>query len=224
MKSLICVLSLFILTLKLLAQNTQEAGTVFFGAGIGKSWSFSPTINIDQVSKSKSSLSDGLYAPQLSAKIGYVFANHFALELNVERFAWNYNNLNLLYNDILYSRFGVFGMDKIYKTNKSKFAITCLFGLSGGPVFSNNWVNNNLIVFKKNDFNGFGGTANMGLRFEFYKRFFLLFEQSAGIIYQSIRSQNYRIDLNQPNLRTNLTLGIFVYEKWSEDCNTCPKW
>lgn len=224
MKPLFLLCSTFFLILNLLAQNTQEEGTVFFGAGLGKSWSISPTFNIDEATKSKSTLIDDLFAPQWSAKIGYVFANHFALELNAERFAWKYDNPNSFSNDILYARLGIFGMDKIFKTNKSKFAITGLLGLSGGPIFSNNFWQNNLIQFQKNDFNGFGGTATIGLRFEFYKRIFLLLEEKGGVIYQSVKGENFRIDLVQPYIRTNLSLGVFIYERWNESCNTCPKW
>ncbi|MEY3496032.1 MAG: hypothetical protein RJA80_254 [Actinomycetota bacterium] len=92
--------------------------------------------------------------------------------MNAERFTWKYDNPNSFSNDLLYARVGFFGMDKIYKTNKSKFAITGLLGLSAGPIFSNNLWYNNLIKFQKNDFNGFGGTGTLGLRIEFFKRIF----------------------------------------------------
>jgi hypothetical protein len=207
-----------------IAQNTQEEGTVFLGGGIGKSWSFSPTFNFNNGVKTKSSLSDNILAPQWSAKVGYVFANHFAIDFNAERFLWNYNATFPLTNDILYARLGVFGMDKLYKTNKSEFAITGLAGVGGGLVFSNNSLNNNIVRFEKNAFNGFGATANAGLRFEFHKRIYLLLEQTGGIIYQSVKGENTSIDLSQFYLRTNLSIGVFIYERWNESCNTCPKW
>lgn len=206
-------------------QNTQEQGTFFLGGGLGKSWSFSPSINVNQSIKEKSSLLDDLFAPQLSAKIGYVFANHFAFDLNAERFLWTYNNLSLpLTNDFLYARFGIFGMDKCFKTSKSKFAITWLLGLSGGPVISNNKLKNSISFFEKNALNGFGTTALVGFRFEFNKRFYILFEQTGGVIYQKVRGNDLILNLTQPYLRTNLSLGVFIFERWKESCNTCPKW
>jgi hypothetical protein len=214
---------LFFLT-NTMAQNTQEEGTVFLGGGIGKSWSFSPSYNFNNTVKTKSSLSDNLFAPQWSSKLGYVFVNHFAIELNAERFGWNYNASFPLSNDVLYTRLGVFGMDKLYKTNKSKFAITWLGGISGGSVFSNNSLNSNIFRFDKNALNGFGATAMAGLRFEFYKRIYLLLEQTGGVIYQSIKGENTSIVLNQSYTRTNLSVGVFIYERWNESCNTCPKW
>jgi len=224
MKSIFLVCSTFFLTCNLLAQNTQEEGTVFLGGGLGKSWSHSPTVSLNQTIKSKSVIKDDVFAPQWSAKIGYVFANHYAIELNAERFVWHYDNPNSFSNDMLYVGVGVFGMDKIVKTSKSKFAITGILGLGGGPVFSNNLSYNNLIKFKKNDFNGFGGTGKLGIRVEFYKRIFLLLEEEGGVIYQSVNGENFRVDLTQPFLRTNISLGVFIYERWNESCNTCPKW
>lgn len=209
---------------KIFTQNTQEQGTFFLGGGLGKSWSFSPTINANQSIKQKISLLDDLLAPQLSSKIGYVFANHFAFELNAERFDWYYDDLDSFSNKILYTRLGVLGMDKIFKTNKSKFAISWLLGFSGGPVFSNNRWNKSLIRFQKNDFNGFGVTSMLGLRFEVYKRFYLLIEQTGGVIYQSVKGDNVSLDLFQPYSRTNISFGVFLYERWDESCNTCPKW
>lgn len=224
MRLLFAVVVVFTSCINAIAQNTQEEGTVFISGGIGKSWAFSPTFNLNQSTKTKSSLVDNFSAPQWSAKIGYVFANHFAVELNAERFQWNYQDNSTLRNDILYTRVGVFGMDKIYKTNKSKFAITWLGGLSGGPVFSNNQIINSNIAFKKNALNGFGGTITLGLRFEFYKRFYALFEQTGGIILQSIKNDNISLEMNQPYMRSNISLGVFIYERWNESCNTCPKW
>jgi hypothetical protein len=205
-------------------QNTQEKGTLYIGGGIGKSWSFSPAYNLNQSLKIKSSLSDNFFSPQWSAKVGYVFANHFALELNTERFVWSFNDPFSLKNDVLYSRISFLGMDKCYKTNKSKFAITWLVGLSGGAVFSNNNLNSNTIQFEKNAFNGFGTSLVAALRFEFNKRVYFLAEQIGGYIYQSVRGNGYRIDLNQPYSRTNLLIGVFIFERWNETCNTCPKW
>jgi len=224
MKYLISLFYLFFLTFSLLAQNTQEKGTVFLGVGIGKSWSFSPTINFNYTVKSKSNLRDGFFAPQWAAKFGYVFANHFAFELNAERFDWYYDDLNSFSNEILYTRIGVFGMDKIFKTSKSKFAISWFLGFSGGPVFSNNSWNKNLIRFKKNDFNGFGATTMLGLRFEFYKRFYLLLKQPGRVIYQSVKGENISLNLTQPYSSTSISFGVFLYERWDESCNTCPKW
>lgn len=224
MKSLFVVSVFVIFLTNVIAQNTQEEGTVFIGGGIGKSWSFSPTFNVNHSLKTKSTITDDLISPQWSAKIGYVFANHFAIDLNAERFLWNYNASFPLTNDLLYTRIGVFGMDKLYKTNKSEFAITWLAGVSGGPIFSNNKLNTSTIRFEKNAFNGFGGTLNAGLRFEFHKRIYLLLEQTGGVFYQSVEGENTTIDLYQPYTRTNLSLGVFIYERWNESCNTCPKW
>jgi hypothetical protein len=224
MKFLFLVFFLFTFISNVFTQNTQEEGTLFFGVGIGKSWTFSPTFNLNQSVKEKSTLIDDWLAPQWSAKIGYVFENHFAFDLNAERFLWQYNGSLPLSNDLLYTRIGLVGMDKIFKTNKSNFAITWLAGLSGGPVFSNNRIENNTILFEKNSFNGFGVTTTASLRFEFKKRVYFLIDQMGGLIYQSVKANNTDIDLSQFYLRTNLSLGIFIYERWNESCNTCPKW
>jgi hypothetical protein len=214
----------FIFISNAFTQNTQEKGTVFFGIGIGKSLSFSPTFNLNKTNKQKSSLIDDWKAPQWSANIGYLFENHFALNLSVERFLWNYNSNLALNNDLLYTRLGVLGMDKIFKTNKSNFALTWLTGISGGPVFSNNRLSNPSITLEKNSFNGFGITTLASLRFEFQKRVYFLFEQMGGFIYQSVKGNNINIELSQFYIRSNLSFGIFIYERWNESCNTCPKW
>jgi hypothetical protein len=225
MRFLFAVAVVFTFSINTIAQNTQEEGTVFISGGIGKSWAFSPTFNLNQSVKTKSSLVDNFSAPQWSAKAGYVFANHFAVDINAERFLWTYNSPSFLFlNDVLYTRLGIFGMDKWYKTNKSEFAITWLTGLSLGPIFSNNALSNNSLHFKSNSLNGVGYTFNLGLRFEFYKRFYLLVEQTGGLITQKLKTDISTISLNQPYMRTNLSLGVFIYERWNESCNTCPKW
>lgn len=223
MKDLIIVCVFTIHLFNLSAQNTQEKGTVFLGGGIGKSFCFSPSID-NQTIKISSSLKDDFFLPQWMAKFGYVFTNHFAFELNADRFHWIYKDVNSLSNDLLYTRIGVFGMDKIFKTKKSKFAATWLLGLGCGPVFSNNKYDSVKTRFQTNDFNGFGGTFQLGIRFEFYKRLFFLVEQTGGLIYQSIKGENVKIELYQPYLRTNFSLGVFIYERWKESCYTCPKW
>jgi hypothetical protein len=224
MKFLFVAIGLFIFLTNLKAQNTQEKGTVFLGGGICKLWTFNSTFNFNHSTKTNSTITDDFIAPQWISKIGYVFANHFAIDLNAERFFWNYNSSFPLINDILYTRIGVFGMDKLYKTNRSVFAISFLVGLSGGPVFSKNALKNSLIQFKKNAFNGFGGTINVGVRFELYKRIYLLIEQTGGFLYQSVVGEGSDILLRQPYTGINFSFGVFIYERWTESCNTCPKW
>lgn len=206
------------------SQNTQEKGTVFFSGGVGKSWVFSPSYSVNESSKLTSSLSDDILAPQLTANIGYVFANHFAVELTADRFLWNYNPSFPFTNDVLYTRIGFFGMDKWYKTNKSEFASTWIVGLSGGPVLSNNHFKTSDLRFGENALNGFGTNLLGGLRFEFQKRFYLLYEQTLGIISQTVKGENTKINLHHLYSRANFSLGFFIYERWNESCNTCPKW
>lgn len=224
MKHLFVLVVFSVFLINAFSQNTQEQGAFFLGGGIGKSWAISPTFNIENNTHTKTSLSDDVYSLQLSAKIGYVFANHFATDINIERFTWNYSHNFPLINDLLYIRLGVFGMDKFFKTNKSKFAITWLLGLGAGPVFSNNKLNNYTTLFKKNDLNGFGINFNAGIRLEFYKRLFFTIEQTGGFIYQILNGDNSSINLSQPYSRINVSFGVFIYERWNESCNTCPKW
>jgi hypothetical protein len=79
-------------------------------------------------------------------------------------------------------------------------------------------------LFEKNALNGFGTSAVVGFRFEFNKRVYILIEQTGGVIYQKVRGNDLILNLTQPYLKTNLSLGVFIFERWKESCNTCPKW
>jgi hypothetical protein len=85
-------------------------------------------------------------------------------------------------------------------------------------------LSNPSVTLEKNSFNGFGITTLASLRFEFQKRVYFLFEQMGGFIYQSVKGNNINIELSQFYIRSNLSFGIFIYERWNESCNTCPKW
>ena len=74
-----------------------------------------------------------------------------------------------------------------------------------------------------------GISTHAGLRFEFFKHFFIQPNVSAGFMYQS-RARTRREDIGAyathhfGYLEANLTFGCLFYIKPVNGCDKCPQW
>ena len=114
------------------------------------------------------------------------------------------------------------------KKNNMNFSTD--FGIGFGPVISKNTF---LFAGKKDietvSVSGIGGSLNIGNRLEFYNRIFFQLNLSTGFINQtrvrtrtldnsSYSSQNFGF------ATVNFAIGMFLYGRSLNGCDTCPEW
>ena len=109
------------------------------------------------------------------------------------------------------------------------FAINWLYGLSAGALVS--FTDFNFEGYRTeqvNSISGYGLSVHTGLRFVFFKNFFLQTNFSGGLLHQ-VRAKT------RPNLGNFAThaflygaaeglFGFLLYLRPTNDCNSCPKW
>lgn len=132
-------------------------------------------------------------------------------------------------NGMNYIRAEISHIDKLVRAS-NVFAIYSVSGLGTG------------LVLNYNDFNfageksmttlsmsGVGASAHLGIRFEFFRHFFLQANNSVGFLYQ----HRVKTRGNDPYAYARQSLGYFqsdivlggiFYLRPKDNCNTCPNW
>ena len=111
-----------------------------------------------------------------------------------------------------------------------EFVFSTNFGLGGGPILSeNDFLFAGRETKNISSMSGFGLSFHTGLRFEFFRHFYLQPQGSLGFI-------NQRKVKTTPGLATNyatqkfiyaemnITAGLLFYLRTKNGCNSCPHW
>ena len=135
----------------------------------------------------------------------------------------NTNGFNYIHVDIS----NVF---KVYQSDKSRFALTTLWGGGAGPVLS---FNDFTFAGQKNvatvSLSGFGVSAHAGLRAEFFRRVFVQTNLTGGFIDQfrvKTRPNDYDSHAKQVYFYSegNIVIGALFYLNQGDKCGGCPNW
>lgn len=132
-------------------------------------------------------------------------------------------------NGMNYIRAEISHIDKLVRANNA-FAIYSVSGLGAGLVLN---YNDFTFAGEKSmttlSMSGVGASAHLGIRFEFFRHFFLQANNSVGFLYQ----HRVKTRGNDPYayarqslgyFQSDLVLGGIFYLRPKDDCNTCPNW
>lgn len=121
-------------------------------------------------------------------------------------------------------------IDQWYITENKAFALSTLMGLGFGGLSSNTD-----FLFAGHDsqdvstFSGFTVSGHAGIRLEFFRQFYLQGTYNGGYLKQ----MQVRTSDGDPNATAksgffystlDLALGVFIYVRPTNDCNSCPHW
>ena len=132
-------------------------------------------------------------------------------------------------NGMNYIRAEISHIDKLVRASNT-FAIYSVSGLGAGLVLN---YNDFTFAGEKSmttlSMSGVGASAHLGIRFEFFRHFFLQANNSVGFLYQ----HRVKTRGNDPYayarqslgyFQTDLVLGGIFYLRPKDNCNTCPNW
>lgn len=132
-------------------------------------------------------------------------------------------------NGMNYIRAEISHIDKLVRASNA-FAIYSVSGLGAGLVLN---YNDFTFAGEKSmttlSMSGVGASAHLGIRFEFFRHFFLQANNSVGFLYQ----HRVKTRGNDPYAYARQTLGYFqsdivlggiFYLRAKDNCNTCPNW
>ena len=132
-------------------------------------------------------------------------------------------------NGMNYIRAEISHIDKLVRASNA-FAIYSVSGLGAGLVLN---YNDFTFAGEKSmttlSMSGVGASAHIGIRFEFFRHFFLQANNSVGFLYQ----HRVKTRGNDPYAYARQSLGYFqsdivlggiFYLRPKDDCNTCPNW
>lgn len=229
MKFVVCFLGVFIALYGVSQKNTQAKGTLFVSLGTNTANYFPSSLHFPTKQVVTVKGFDGQLLHQWNAKVGYYFRNHYALSLRVDQQYFNYINQSNFYNNFVTSSLEISGTEKLLSTKDKKIALSGIVAASIGAVW-NRTIRTELLSSQQTNWScsGLNFTPMVALRAEFYKRFFVQLEERMQLFYQKDQSNSKNFDENTTHFlgatQTALTLGFFMYRKFYDDCNTCPKW
>jgi hypothetical protein len=132
-------------------------------------------------------------------------------------------------NGMNYIRAEISHIDKLVRASNA-FAIYSVSGLGAGLVLN---YNDFTFAGEKSmttlSMSGVGASAHLGIRFEFFRHFFLQANNSVGFLYQ----HRVKTRGNDPYAYARQSLGYFqsdivlggiFYLRPKDNCNTCPNW
>ncbi len=130
-----------------------------------------------------------------------------------------------------YIRFEISRVDQWYTMGKKDWlAISTVLGLGTGPLYTvNSLYFANRLNEKTGSLSGYGISAHAGMRAEFFRHFFLQTDLGAGFMHQ-LHVRTSTVDANAYARHkylfasANLNLGILLYVRPTNDCNSCPHW
>jgi hypothetical protein len=139
---------------------------------------------------------------------------------------FNYANQGLNFINLKLSR-----LDRVFWVGRNNdFTLTSDFALEAGVLVSSTdftFAGNK--DQKTNAFSGLGLSAYAGLRFEFFRHFFVQTGFSGGYLRQ-MRVRTFEFDPNSYSSQHLLygqfetTVGVLFYIRPKNDCNSCPSW
>ena len=132
-------------------------------------------------------------------------------------------------NGMNYIRAEISHIDKLVRASNA-FAIYSVSGLGAGLVLN---YNDFTFAGEKSmttlSMSGVGASAHLGIRFEFFRHFFVQANNSVGFLYQ----HRVKTRGNDPYAYARQSLGYFqsdivlggiFYLRPKDNCNTCPNW
>ena len=132
-------------------------------------------------------------------------------------------------NGMNYIRAEISHIDKLVRASNT-FAIYSVSGLGAGLVLN---YNDFTFAGEKSmttlSMSGVGASAHLGIRFEFFRHFFLQANNSVGFLYQhrvKTRGNDPYAYARQSlgSFQSDLVLGGIFYLRPKDNCNTCPNW
>ncbi len=132
-------------------------------------------------------------------------------------------------NGMNYIRLEISHIDKLVRGNNA-FSLSLIKSIGTGVILN---YNDFTFAGQKSmttlSMSGIGLSAHLGLRFEFFKHFFLQANNSIGLLYQHrVRTRGddpyayARQSLGY--YQADVVLGGIFYLRSKKDCNTCPNW
>ena len=148
-----------------------------------------------------------------------------AESITTDESTFHYENTN----GMNYIRAEISHLDKLVRASNA-FAIYSVSGLGAGLVLN---YNDFTFAGEKSmttlSMSGVGASAHLGIRFEFFRHFFLQANNSVGFLYQ----HRVKTRGNDPYAYARQSLGYFqsdivlggiFYLRPKDNCNTCPNW
>lgn len=146
--------------------------------------------------------------------------------LTIDTSTFNYQNIAVNFYHIDLSRVDTW----VGGRSKDKFALSSILYLGAGAISTkNNFTFGGNENTETNSMSGFGITAGLGLRFEFFKYLFLQPSFGAGYIQQlnvKTRSNEANSLAQQKYVYTNanISIGFLLYIRPTNSCDSCPHW
>lgn len=152
--------------------------------------------------------------------------NYDGEEFITDRNTFHYENSN----GLNYLRFELTRTDQWYATRSKWFAFSTNIGLGAGGLLSFNDFNfagrKDLVTISMS---GYGASAHLGARFEFFKHVFLQTNLSGGMMHQV----KVKTRPNDPSAyarqfygygEMDVVIGFLLYIRPTNNCNSCPHW
>jgi hypothetical protein len=119
-------------------------------------------------------------------------------------------------------------MQNLYRTKRRNFVVNAIYGIGAGVLHTNSTFNFGGFEESKSSLSGFGVNANAGLRFEFFKYFYVQPNLSASFLDQiSVRTHQNATKNTASHLfgafNSSISAGVIIYLKSKKDCD-CPVW
>lgn len=152
--------------------------------------------------------------------------NYDGQEFITDRNTFHYENSN----GLNYLRLELTRTDQWYATRSKWFAFSTNIGLGAGGLLS---FNDFTFAGRKDQvtisMSGYGASAHLGARFEFFKHVFLQANLSGGMMHQV----RVKTRPNDPSAyarqfygygEMDIVLGFLLYIRPTNNCNSCPHW
>jgi hypothetical protein len=171
----------------------------------------------------------------------YLFINGFINNTNTSQLSGTYTDANgkirireedLHYentNGLNYISFQLNNTAPLFKSNDKRFAIQRRLGGGIGAVMTQtdfNW--DGSIYHSTQKIGGYGISLHSGLRFDFFNRFFLQNNFSAGFIHlpknATIQRQGHYVNQKFLYGQWEIVGGVLWYLRTKNGCDTCPDW
>ena len=119
-------------------------------------------------------------------------------------------------------------MQNLYRTKRRNFVVNAIYGIGAGVLHTNSTFNFGGFEESNSSLSGFGLNANAGLRFEFFKYFYLQPNLSAAFldqigVYTHQNAAKNKVSHFFGAFNTTISAGVIVYLKSKKDCD-CPVW
>lgn len=198
-----------------------------FGYYFKDHWAIS--IGIDQMKYVMANPNEVLISGNIEEELDQttnLSGNYDNLMFTTNRESFHYQNTRMS----SYLRLGLTRDDRWFMTRGGEFAFTSIMGLGvGGLMTSNDFNFAGRQDYSTSSLSGYGLSANLGARFEFFRHLFLQLNANGGLQHQL----NVKTRSNDPSAQAkhmygfaevDLSLGFLFYVKPTNDCNSCPHW